>query len=420
MKLSLHNIGKMREASIDIDGITVIAGENDTGKSTMGKALFAVFNSFYNVERQISDSRRASVRQALNLVLRSANKSLSARFRTEKAANYISEECPSGGYDGNLLEERLIETLGEKSFAKGLVDPAILTRAANRINEALMLSDEDILTSLTERRLYSEFNGQIANIFNDDAGEIVLTIQNQPLSVWVNRDSVLELEGRLDLHTEAIYIDDPFVLDDISEFYIYIDSTTSHKDFLRHKLRLERRQTNVVDEILTSRRFQNIYNMISSVCGGEIVTDKQENAAYRLPGTDRTLEINSLSTGLKTFVILKRLLMNGTIGENGTIILDEPEIHLHPEWQLLLAELIVLLHREFGIHVLLTTHSPYFLNAIEVYAAKHDVDSQCRYYLTRNQEGNSSIDDVTGNLEAIYSQLARPLQELENQRYRDD
>ena len=46
MKLTLKNIGKIGTASVEINGITVIAGENNTGKSTVGRALFAVFNSF--------------------------------------------------------------------------------------------------------------------------------------------------------------------------------------------------------------------------------------------------------------------------------------------------------------------------------------------------------------------------------------
>ena len=48
--------------------------------------------------------------------------------------------------------------------------------------------------------------------------------------------------------------------------------------------------------------------------------------------------------------------------------LDEPEIHLHPAWQVIFAELIVLIQKEFNMHILLNTHSPYFLNAIEIYA----------------------------------------------------
>lgn len=71
---------------------------------------------------------------------------------------------------------------------------------------------------------------------------------------------------------------------------------------------------------------------------------------------------------MKSFIIIKTLLQNGSIDENGIIILDEPEIHLHPEWQLKFAEIIVLLQKEFGLNILLNTHSPYFLNAIEVYS----------------------------------------------------
>ena len=37
MKLKLKNIGKLQETEIDIDGITVIAGKNNTGKSTVGR-----------------------------------------------------------------------------------------------------------------------------------------------------------------------------------------------------------------------------------------------------------------------------------------------------------------------------------------------------------------------------------------------
>ena len=53
MKLSINNIGKLKNAKVEIKGITVIAGENDTGKSTVGKILFSVFNSFYKLDEKI-------------------------------------------------------------------------------------------------------------------------------------------------------------------------------------------------------------------------------------------------------------------------------------------------------------------------------------------------------------------------------
>lgn len=50
MILSLKNIGKVESAKVELNGITVIAGENDTGKSTIGKALYSIFNGFYKIE----------------------------------------------------------------------------------------------------------------------------------------------------------------------------------------------------------------------------------------------------------------------------------------------------------------------------------------------------------------------------------
>ena len=50
MELNIENFAKIKEANIIIDGITVIAGENNTGKSTVGKILFSIFNSLNNIE----------------------------------------------------------------------------------------------------------------------------------------------------------------------------------------------------------------------------------------------------------------------------------------------------------------------------------------------------------------------------------
>ena len=41
MRFSIENIGAIDSATVDIDGITIIAGENNVGKSTIGKAMFA-------------------------------------------------------------------------------------------------------------------------------------------------------------------------------------------------------------------------------------------------------------------------------------------------------------------------------------------------------------------------------------------
>ena len=57
MKLKVNNFAKIKEADIIIDGIAVIAGENNTGKSTIGKILFSLFNSLSNVDLKVTEER---------------------------------------------------------------------------------------------------------------------------------------------------------------------------------------------------------------------------------------------------------------------------------------------------------------------------------------------------------------------------
>ena len=130
--------------------------------------------------------------------------------------------------------------------------------------------------------------------------------------------------------------------------------------------------------------------------------------------------MRNVSSGLKPFLLLQRLLLNGSLEENGILVMDEPEVHLHPEWQLVYAELIVLLQKEFNMHILLNTHSPYFLDAIDVYSHKHDVAEKCKYYLAEDNDGVAVISDASDNLDKLYGKLARPLQVLENERYGND
>lgn len=56
MRLDCSNVGKVEKASIELNSITLIAGLNNTGKSTISKTLYCIFNSFYNVEKKIGRS----------------------------------------------------------------------------------------------------------------------------------------------------------------------------------------------------------------------------------------------------------------------------------------------------------------------------------------------------------------------------
>ena len=111
------------------------------------------------------------------------------------------------------------------------------------------------------------------------------------------------------------------------------------------------------------------------------------------------------------------------MNEKDVIVLDEPEIHLHPEWQLIYAEIIVLLQKKFNFHIIVTTHSSHFMEALELYSKKYDIEERCNYYLAYNKENETGayFENVTRNLSKIYKQLVEPTlllsrlrEELEN------
>lgn len=53
MKLEISGIAKISDAKVELKGITVIAGENNTGKSTIGKVLFAMNDFMYGFDEYI-------------------------------------------------------------------------------------------------------------------------------------------------------------------------------------------------------------------------------------------------------------------------------------------------------------------------------------------------------------------------------
>ena len=422
MRLCLKNIGKIKTACVEINGITVIGGNNDTGKSTVGKALFAVFNSLHRSDEKIANERFDSIE---NLIIRFYGDVTGQIYFHLDCLDRIRDLFTHGHsqYSNSYLKNSIYEIIrqsDEEIFSKATEDD--IARFLTNVDENLRINDDEIFRRVFQRRLDAEFNEQTSNQFvPDEDGEITLDIRDERITVGIKDNTVLGLNKWINLGTEAIYIDDPYVLDETRQ-RMFFDrrSAADHRTHLRQKLNTTAKETNIVEEIVATNKLSTIYGKLSAVCPGEIVRGKRKTTSYKVAGSDKEFRLQNLSTGLKTFVILKELLLRGLIEPNGTIILDEPEIHLHPAWQLLFAELIVLLHCEFGLHILLNTHSPYFLNAIEVYSAKYGVDDKCKYYLAGEDGDVSYIDDVTNNIERIYSKLAQPLQDLEDERYSND
>ena len=424
MILKLKNIGKIETAKIELNGITVLAGENDTGKSTVGKVLFCIFNSFYKIDQQIDKERENIIKSILDNDYQSVPNIYTRKLYMDEVVSNILHNIDVYKDNIQLLEKDISESFMQNEDLKKHIDKLSFDKISKNIFEIISISDETIFNTVLSKRLDSEFNGQVNNIYsNDENGVIELNIKGTNVEILIKNNKVLEISNNLSLNTEVIYMDDPFALDELYiPRFLRQGIYTNHRDHLKSKLYSDSDVSvkGAIHEIRTSKKIDSIQSKINSISSGEMIRAKGYYG-YKVNDSEAVLDIKNISTGLKTFVIIKTLLLNGSLEENGTIILDEPEIHLHPEWQLILAELIVLIQKEFGMHILLNTHSPYFLRAIQVYSAKYEIADKCKYYLSENIEDNKAIiRDVTTSIDEVYSILARPLEELEIERYTYD
>ena len=331
-------------------------------------------------------------------------------------ANNIIKNFTMYVKDNNRLKNEILNNL--KNFDLKLKNNSI-EDISQKIGVILNISNKEIESSILTDNLNNEFNGQINNIFTDKKGTIEVKLKNKQLKFIITNDKVEDIKkiSEIIISSEATYLDDPFIIDKNFDN----EKTSNHKVFLINKLFYDDESiNNNVEKIVISKKLENIYNKLNTVCPGNIIESNKNTNDFSYKLNNKELDIKNLSAGLKTFVILKTLLEKGILEENGIIILDEPEIHLHPAWQVIFAELIVLIQKEFNMHILLNTHSPYFLNAIEIYAEKHNIKEKCNFYSAYLSGQFSEFEDVTNNIEEIYSKLARPFQDLENERYSDD
>ena len=78
-----------------------------------------------------------------------------------------------------------------------------------------------------------------------------------------------------------------------------------------------------------------------------------------------------------------------------TIAIEEPEIHLHPRYQSLLAEMFYDAYKTFGIHFIIETHSEYLIRKSQVivaglkYSSNQEAEETCpfrTYYMPNNSK----------------------------------
>lgn len=422
MKLYMENIGKLANTEIAIDGITVIAGKNGTGKSTVSKSLYSIFTGFYDYKERIIELRNYLImreirKQTSSFFLMQINQEkLNLFFHSlyQNRSNFIDNK--------SKLNDAIIKFIAE-NVSEEYVDFDEASSFENNVNDemlesiisVLLIEDSDLLEHILDGTFEAEFNGQIKKISNEDMdAKVNIEIKGKTTSVYINGDGNFTIDNPILLSKKIVYIDDPYIIDSLHEnrfFRIPRYNFSNHSDDL-----IELLDSNSPESILIDDSLDIINEHLKKV--GQVNIIKERNRyLYNFSDSEEKINIKNASTGLKSFLIIKLLLERGALQKNGTIILDEPETHLHPDWQLILAELIVLLNKYLGMHILINSHSPYFIRAIEVYSKKHNIDDDLRFYYSFNNDstGLSEIKEVTESVDEIYSALAVAFDVLEEE-----
>lgn len=162
-------------------------------------------------------------------------------------------------------------------------------------------------------------------------------------------------------------------------------------------------------------KIDNILKMINDFTGGQFKYDEVDRFSFNQE--DKTFNLRSSASGIKQIGILQMLLANRQLNEKDFLIIDEPEVNLHPDWQLNLAEVLVRLVKDLNINLYINSHSPHFIEALEVLSVKYGLEDDTCFYRTILSEDSDrydfeELDYDTINL--LYSDLGDVYDKIED------
>lgn len=460
MNIRLKDIGIVSDSTIELNGLTVITGHNNSGKTTVGKVLYSLVDAVSDIENKAANDKYSYVLEQL----KNANREFSCRMAMKRGIEKIDVECiriffledyrESIGRDDieaflkDLLsaiqdfsiEEEPYKAIVEEDVNRYLFDEKIDTEVFLHEKENCIVTLKETLDQITRdpelanyakqsiiSTLDVEFSGQIQPVaLKDIFSTIEMTDNKKKCFTMELYDNEIVKTDEPVFHwmpyKNTYFIDNPFIVGDsvfVRRLTRYTASKNSFVDenhIINHELKLKlvvNRPTkkNVFETGIIEEKYREIKEKIDDILPGDFVYTP-EGQFYVNDGVN--LKASNLATGSKMFSIIKLLLAKGEITEKTLLILDEPEAHLHPKWQNLFAEIMILLAKEVGCHILLTTHSPNFMLALEANMRKYEANNICNFYQTKHMDDSAFVNYkcVNDSLEDIYEDFVTYLSDM--------
>lgn len=473
MNIKLENIGIVGNSDIQLDGLTIITGQNNSGKTTVGKVIYSLIDAVSNLQTKAANDKSNYIRREFERVesclelfrfiriyeldeLKSLLKENSCLYMLlkrnlrrelnnsdiEKFAHDLYDELASIDLNDVLTDKDLM-LIAARRISKDN-DPDIIREMFNdQVQKALVVlkelfntleKDMDLI-EYTKESIYqtikTEFDKQLQPVSREvTKSKIELT---QESSIYFNLNII---DNKIVDNGEPVFIsspykttyfiDNPFILDSApvrrimreqenygEGTFLNAERILDHENKLKFILR-SKKQSTIFEEVVLKDSLSGIKALINEVIPGEFEFSS-DGEYYVLNG--KKLSVTNLATGSKMFSIIKILLEKGEIDNTTMLVLDEPEAHLHPSWQNKFAEIIVLLVKELNANILLTSHSPNFVLAIDAYMRKHNISSKTNFYQTTYMGDNSvEYKCVNDDIGKIYADFMQYLSEVKSLR----
>lgn len=379
-----HSIGK---ADIVINGITILAGENGCGKSTIERWLYYVINGMCEFDNYKKYELVEFMRHILFTMMRfMPNKeTLLARNKRimdwyyhniedlsmgiiiaeemlhdcENDMHHFIDDCPT-----DRLRERALRSMMDEQIDFSLGYHQAVITLFDKFQDRMDTISRYLRMALSSRKL-SDLNRMIFDRYE------VRNDMPKEFRIYEDNDSLIE-DGRFSrpfMLDKVIYIDSPMVLSDNVE-----EPSAIWKDFLF--LLTPKAQ-------LMNTATQKLYTKICHIINGRITSKEKfghEELHYEsMDGLD--IRIEDTATGIKTFAYILQLLANGHLNSHTILVIDEPEAHLHPQWIVELSRILLLLHKGLGVKIIIATHNPDMVSAIKSIGEAYKLDEKVDFYI---------------------------------------
>ncbi|SDA68669.1 AAA domain-containing protein, putative AbiEii toxin, Type IV TA system [Methanobrevibacter millerae] len=419
LNINIHCFGPINHANIELKKLNVIAGINGSGKTTSSKLLYCFLESNSGNGDYLA---KVSINNRFEMMITALEKELPPDSQSLLEVEELSDNLPDLNDNGfNAKMKTAINKL------KMIVDDSQIPnkdeylKKITDMDESLELSNDGcrMFFEISNVLLRSEFNIEDLKIDENTDVQFYADKNNCKFSSKLDSNgSKMGFkinDGNLNCldNKNVLYIDlvSAFDLKNLSR--TYLKDAPFHLRVLSESLYSTKDNGDVFDPLF-NQKVDECLNKVNSLLGGYIYYDVDEGEFIFKRNGDE-YHMRNTAFGVKQLGVVQVLLSNGILNENSFLIMDEPETHLHPEWQVKLAKLIILLIKELNISVFINSHSPHFIEALEVLSGKYGLVEDSMFYLSEESENNlfNFREIERRNLNVLYDNLGNSYDEID-------